>query len=327
MDKMDALPSNAKNISITSVRGMLYAAGGTPRDSHGQSDCCRDFYFFSLWQNKWYPLQAMTTGRFYFPLVFLDGCIYAIGGLIHSNGINAIGQKGTHPDSNLATKKVERYNLSKNRWEDVAPLPIECHRLSATVFRGNLIVYGMKRLPYRYPRYSEPHQRHLPHGQRIMITEHAVMIYQPDRNTWQDTYLGNQEHFAGWEKSELYTYKNRCYRIVFEENYSRIVSVHLLDCQSDDKGILTVTVGDVIEQNYIPPDQGAFRIGDEVFVLIGRHIYETNITISQHQSCDVDLGPWQRRDRRDRYVDIESGCGTVLTFNKKPLTNCNKYFG
>ncbi len=284
MEKMAPLPQKNKSFPMIGINGSLYAAGGSDQSSYeGKTD----FHRYSSRENRWQPLRPMSTGRLYFPLIFMEGYIYAIGGLVYL-------LQGT------ATNRAERYDMAWESWEDIAPLPRSCHRLSAVVFQGKIVVYGMKHFP-----------------ERPNASEHSVMIYHPEMNTWSENVLDCVEDFNNW-KSELYCFQDQCYRLLFRHNYSGLTIVNRVDLTAnDDDSSIAVTIADTVEQDHMPPDRGAFRIGDQVFILINRHVCPTDIRIAQQQIGEVDLGEFSR----SKYLGSETSNVTSFTFDRKKLSN------
>ncbi|XP_072041315.1 kelch-like protein 38 [Amphiura filiformis] len=173
LNRLSPLPYSGCNQSLIVVNGRLYAAGGF--DEHGEPDSdhwfhgshsdddsdrsipvSKDhFYRYNAAKNRWSQLCGMIVARNSFPMVHLDGYIYAIGGL---------------DESEIVISDVERYDLKKEEWQMLPQLPERCTNLSALAFKGKIIVHGTT------PVADNPYSS---------LVKYVLQVYHPKSKYWQ----------------------------------------------------------------------------------------------------------------------------------------------
>jgi N-acetylneuraminic acid mutarotase len=131
-----------------SFDGNVYALGG--RGGAGN-----DNNRYTVATNTWKSLAPMPTARDGLGAAVVEGQIFAIGGRPQTAGpCSGFG-------SELAT--VERYDIRKNTWKTVAPLPNPRSDVGAIGVWGKVFVFG---------------------GCAKGVVSSEVDIYDPDTNKW-----------------------------------------------------------------------------------------------------------------------------------------------
>ena len=210
----------------------------------------------------------MTTDRHSAAMVYLEGCIYVIGGIQENE------------DGKRVVNDMERYDIIKKKWETLPLLDAErqysefglsffSEKISAITFQGKIIVYRIV--------YNE-------------ITEFNfyLMVYHPDRNVWK---IMHEEEIAPYVEDRvqrmLFKHKGRCYKILYdcEEDFSSVSnlhqyylpSVHALDIKTEGDDTLSISIGEEFPQNDLP--YGTFRIDNEVFMVKKGLAYKTDVNL------------------------------------------------
>ena len=167
--------------SMIEVNGDLYSAGGRRQfetryaddssDSDSDDDMPirprywiesqSDFVHFDTSHEQWLRLPSMHKCRFTFPMVHLNGLIYAIGGL---GGSYMENDDLPEEESFGPIDNVECYNIEEQVWQAKAPLPEKCQNMSAVTFQGKIIVQGLV--------YTSDKVKSL------------VLVYNPNTDTW-----------------------------------------------------------------------------------------------------------------------------------------------
>ncbi|XP_072041306.1 kelch-like protein 28 [Amphiura filiformis] len=337
LKRLSPLPHSASYQSLIVVNGRLYAAGGL--DQHQELDtdelfhdsdsdwddeyeeeanyrfvpvCQKHFYRYHAVENQWSQLPAMNVARNSFPMVYLDGYIYAIAGC---------------NESGIEISDVERFNLSTKEWEMLPRLPERCRSISAVAFKGKIIVHGITPAADN-PTTSQPQ------------VKYVLQVYHPNSKYWQRVHSEvrevNQEvniiDRRPINPPHLFVHKDLCYRVSYAKVQSDTprpwyctpkhkpvvdaIEVHPLSNDAATDAV-SVKVGESINQEHIPENMvGAFRIADEVFVSINGFSYNTGISISSDQITDVDVDQWKP------FSDIRGQGGiTCFTFDRKELEN------
>ncbi|XP_072030512.1 kelch-like protein 32 [Amphiura filiformis] len=289
LHKLAPLPTDACHFSTIVVDGKLYAAGGMVKAANHQKVCLKDFHRYHAVENRWVALAPLITARRNFPLLYLDGFIYAIGGMDVRKSQSLI--------------HVERYNVAENTWETVETLPEECHSLSAVEFKGKILVCGTRN--HRYT--------------------HKLMIYHVETNAWQCVDLG--PHFSMTPRqnkvSVLFVYNHQCYRILYnyvdrEDGFTGVPTVNELDIVSQDNDII-VTMGEKVKQDLIRRDEGEFCIGDEVFMIQKGFVMKTDMLMTDGYNYGVkSIGRWSMFNVM---TDRDRSNVTLFTFDRKKLSN------
>lgn len=111
--------SNFLYAAVVTVDNFLYVCGGMGKPAHARASC----YRFDPRVCSWTRLSSMVTRRQSFPLVAMNGRLYAFGGgTPESQGYN-------HPP----TAKSESYCIDNNHWAMIASLPEPRKSASACV--------------------------------------------------------------------------------------------------------------------------------------------------------------------------------------------------
>ncbi|XP_006835555.1 PREDICTED: kelch-like protein 33 [Chrysochloris asiatica] len=102
----------------------LYVCGG--QDFYSHSNTLASTLRWDSSQEEWEEKAPLCQARSFFPLVTLDGQLYALGG--RNNGV--------------ALNSVETYNPELNVWRPAPELPAPCFAHAAAVLEGQLYVSG-----------------------------------------------------------------------------------------------------------------------------------------------------------------------------------------
>lgn len=105
--------------------GLFYAAGGR------QFGARRDLWVYDIETDQWSSRASMNQGRAGLALVAVGNALYAIG-----------GRRGTSPCSGGALSSVERYDIDRDEWTFVAPMPFALSDRAAAVVGGKIYVFG-----------------------------------------------------------------------------------------------------------------------------------------------------------------------------------------
>jgi Kelch motif len=107
----------------------VYAIGGRSSGVIGDLDR------YSVSDDAWVSLSSMPTPRAGLGAATVGGEIYAIGGRTSPSG-------PCSQDSNGQLDVVERYDIERDRWTTVAPLPTPRSDAAAAVIAGQIYVFG-----------------------------------------------------------------------------------------------------------------------------------------------------------------------------------------
>uniref|UniRef100_H0VZU9 Kelch like family member 33 n=2 Tax=Cavia porcellus TaxID=10141 RepID=H0VZU9_CAVPO len=102
----------------------LYVCGG--QDFYSQSNTLASTLRWDPSQEDWEEMAPLCQARSLFPLVALDGQLYALGGLYNGVALNS----------------VETYNPELNIWRSAPPLPAPCFAHAAAILEGRLYLSG-----------------------------------------------------------------------------------------------------------------------------------------------------------------------------------------
>ncbi|XP_055990039.1 kelch-like protein 33 [Sorex fumeus] len=102
----------------------LYVCGG--QDFYCNSSTLASTLRWDPSQEDWEEMAPLCQARCFFPLVALDGLLYALGGR----------------DNGVALNSVETYNPELNVWRPAPPLPVHCFAHAAAVLDGRLYLSG-----------------------------------------------------------------------------------------------------------------------------------------------------------------------------------------
>ncbi|XP_072017950.1 kelch-like protein 35 isoform X2 [Amphiura filiformis] len=296
--------------SFITVDGSLYAAGGlqkiiqywlcyVPDDDDGikriDRECTDEFHVYDAAKCAWDYLPSMITARCKFIMVYLDGCIYAIGGEDErENSVNA----------------VERYDIAKKEWEDVASLPKGLQLACAVVYEGKILVQA---------ELSDPDDNFV-----------CILVYDPSKNEWK---IARKSEGSIWIGSEdtaatpvMVPYQGKLYHVsYYPEDFDMEDYI--------DQPIPTVReliIGEGVETIELSKDEedhdfdlnkvGAFQIKDEIFFNIRRYVYKPGIKVNPETldgSDYVDIRKWEN------LVALlgDGDCSMIVnfTFDKKRL--------
>ena len=98
-------------------------------------------------------------------LAFLDDRSYEVAAARIGTKVYVVG--GFAAPDGKTSAVVERYDLAKNRWTQVAPLPLAVNHAAAVAYRGDLYVVGG---------YTDPNG--------LSRETNALQRYDPQTNTW-----------------------------------------------------------------------------------------------------------------------------------------------
>ncbi|MEP4079153.1 LamG-like jellyroll fold domain-containing protein [Haloferula sp.] len=79
--------------------------------------------------HEWHDLSNIPTTRQELPGVFLDGKIYAVGGMLENPRLDS-------------TTAFDRYDVATDTWETLPDLPISVHHVNAAVLNGKIYFMG-----------------------------------------------------------------------------------------------------------------------------------------------------------------------------------------
>lgn len=119
-------PGTSSEGAGTSHGGLFYTAGGRLFGSRN------DLWSYDPASDTWAVLAPMNVARTGFPLVTVGNALYAIGGRRNPGG----------PCGGGALTSVERYDIDKNTWTQVAPQPFPLSDRAAAVVGGKIYVFG-----------------------------------------------------------------------------------------------------------------------------------------------------------------------------------------
>ncbi|XP_072035552.1 uncharacterized protein [Amphiura filiformis] len=123
------LPEPLTQHASVVINGHLCIAGGRIQVNGSWNRCTEAFRWYDMQSKQWKPLASMHQRRRNFPLVFMDGYAYAIGGGWRYGML----------------VECERYSVMHNSWEKLPPMPIACKYHSAVAYDGVILVYGSKK--------------------------------------------------------------------------------------------------------------------------------------------------------------------------------------
>ncbi|XP_072013826.1 uncharacterized protein [Amphiura filiformis] len=234
-------------------------------------------------------------------LVHLNGYIYAIGGIRDSYGGDS--------DSNfplefgvgsILSSDCERFDIARNKWKKIAPLPPHFAATSAIAYQGRILVYSTIYDQHDYYEYA------------LETKRYEIWVYNPNKNEWQSKFSESDNTTDKLTQPVLVVHKDQCYRVVFriiprgdETDYLRAYRglpkeeqavVNLLKLHSSRSDVMSgVSLGEEIKQDFIEPNTlGAFRIGEDVFVTTCGDVQQTDLKIHKDEDEDIDLGKWKR---------------------------------
>ncbi|XP_008059889.1 kelch-like protein 33 isoform X2 [Carlito syrichta] len=102
----------------------LYVCGG--QDFYSHTNTLASTLRWGPSQEDWEEMAPLCQARSFFPLVALDGQLYALGGR----------------DNGVALSSVETYDPELNIWRPAPALPVPCFAHAAVILEGQLYVSG-----------------------------------------------------------------------------------------------------------------------------------------------------------------------------------------
>ena len=237
--------------------------------------------------NKWCRLSPMSfmSLRFY-SLLHVGDNIYVIGGY-----------------------DCQKYSIDDNQWCPIARLdqlepklePTCIGFLSATVHNDKILIYG-----------SSVYDRDFRYDPRVItwvdisvhapgvVKDHYLFMYNSGLNTWVRLLTCSHPEGKYDEISTgLVVHNEKCYRIVDGNCQCREVgcqwhALNICELVIDINGESAV-VGELQDQALIPAEfKGkAFRIEQDVFVICGGKVHNTEIKITRNQVDEVNLDDWK----------------------------------
>ncbi|XP_010947995.2 kelch-like protein 33 isoform X1 [Camelus bactrianus] len=117
-------PGRFRHGAVSLAGSELYVCGG--QDFYTNSNTLASTLRWDPSQEDWEEVAPLCQARSLFPLVELDGLLYALGG----------------QDNGVALNSVETYNPEVNVWRPAPALPAPCFAHAAAVLEGRLYVSG-----------------------------------------------------------------------------------------------------------------------------------------------------------------------------------------
>lgn len=131
------VPTGAEGPGAACIGNNVYVIGGFSLAlGPGSTPAFNTNQIYNSAAKTWTTGAAMSTGRYAFGVVTVNGLIYALGGI---TGIT-ITDDGDFTETTTAT--VEIYNPSSNTWSTGIPLPQPMDSFAATVSNGTIYVIG-----------------------------------------------------------------------------------------------------------------------------------------------------------------------------------------
>jgi N-acetylneuraminic acid mutarotase len=121
------LPEQLDHPAAAVYNGTLYVVGGYAREDHTRDAIRSDrLFIYNPSNDKWDEGKSMPQGRGALTANFINGTLYAVGGVDNSGGSN----------SNAA------YDPLLDEWRDKTPMPTAREHLASAVVDGKLYVIG-----------------------------------------------------------------------------------------------------------------------------------------------------------------------------------------
>ena len=119
-------PGTSSEGAGASHGGLFYTAGGR------LGIVRNDLWSYDPASDTWTVLAPMNHGRSGFPLAVYGNAIYAFGGRTGTGG----------PCSGGAMASSERYDIDKNEWTPIAPMPMTLSDRAAATIGSKIYVFG-----------------------------------------------------------------------------------------------------------------------------------------------------------------------------------------
>ena len=311
--------------SFITVDGSLYAAGGISKtyqywlcfDSDDEDsdeelrvkridkECTDEFQVYDVAQCSWEYLPSMITARHNFPLLYLDRCIYAVGG---------------EDEHEKKMTSVERYNMAKKEWESVASLPERFTMSCATVYQDKILVKG---------------DSYDPHPDFDYMVSVKILVYDPSKNEWKigwrsQSDFGGDSTWFGYDGTAatpvMFNHNGTCYDVTYyPQDFDMEVYI-----EQPEPTVTALKIGegaDTIEMskwsyeidNFTLNKVGAFQIKNEIFLNVRGFVYDPNIKLTEEQveeGEEVDLEKWENLAV---LLDHDSSMIVNYTFDRKKL--------
>ncbi|XP_072036701.1 uncharacterized protein [Amphiura filiformis] len=305
-------------------------------------DDCAYLHFVNSWSQ--YPL--MIDPRKAFPMVHLDGYLYAIGG---------------EDNESEAMKEAERFSFKDKKWEKIADLPVPCYYACATVYKGKILVYGSQPVPNAKTPAQHDLQMYDPatNQWQTLLTEHHIIAKHKEEEEWTDSDEEgkdgtskkddeNDEENDDWgsdqdldsdadideygclvPKNALVLNGDECFRVVYTAvnpcqcSYEKLKPVvHQLEFDFTGSTVPSVKVGKPESQKLIMPataEDGTFQIRNNVYVNMQGCVHNTGIRIAPRQKKKVNLGVWRMLHPMDMLFDVLDIQVAKFRFDKKAV--------
>jgi hypothetical protein len=127
-------------LGVVSVNNTIYAIGGSTSNGRYTPDLLGGFVgtneMYNVTADTWSYKSPMPTSRDYFAIAFIGDTIYCIGGHIGNR------MKDVCFTEIISSGVNEAYNITADKWETKAPMPINGTNLQATVIGAKVLVTG-----------------------------------------------------------------------------------------------------------------------------------------------------------------------------------------
>ncbi|KAI8515022.1 Kelch repeat and BTB [Branchiostoma belcheri] len=181
----------------------IYVAGGTLYKKNLDSDVSvRTMYKYQHSLNRWVERQPMLEGRSSFGMTFLQGYIYAVGGMVYDNFGRYSGTLNT----------VERYNPESDTWQYVTPMPDGISEHGVVTLGRELYVVGGRPPTHTFCFDPEENAWDVYESVPIPMSDPGVIVFNseivvaggfkflcPNRGSLRDVQIFNP-HGNGWEE-------------------------------------------------------------------------------------------------------------------------------
>jgi N-acetylneuraminic acid mutarotase len=144
------LPEKTDHVGAAEYNGKIYVVGGSVGKENNRSN---KLFIFDPSINKWKEAKPMPTARAALTANFIDGILYAVGG---------IDSSGTPVTTN------EAYDPQTDTWTKKAPMPTPRQHLTSAEIDGKLYVIG--------GRANKP--------QMPIVNLNANEMYDPKNDNW-----------------------------------------------------------------------------------------------------------------------------------------------
>ncbi|XP_022110442.1 kelch-like protein 26 [Acanthaster planci] len=266
--------------SVIAVAGKIFLVGGVSTE-YRKSQTQNFFYAYDVVANKWSRLPSMRVERSHVALAHMDGYIYAVGGK---------DEKGQWLET------VERYDLSKGKWQTVAAMVTD--------------VSGM-------------HPSAVAHENRIFVSAadltegvQYLSCFDPATNTWRACSRVKTSSPGCLVRLEggclLVTYQAVTSKLGKKEKWNHCPVVHEVTTYDHGQGQShTIDRVNTHDQSLVPEsDLRPFRVGCRIYLLVNGACLDSRTNVEEGQVYDVGLDAWTKLSQ-----NIEGTGVTEYTFN------------